>query len=158
MLKFEFEVDLRDPRYDCFDPVYKCNIVMNGDIWPSAAHYYQAQKFPHDKMLQDAIRKCDDVKYLYKIVAANRKLVRSDFEYIKYNVMLEAMMAKFVQGAGLRDMLLSTGHRKFISSSKDKFWGNGCRGEGQKKLISILTVIRHTFQSVHDPLGVVFPK
>lgn len=69
--------------------------------------------------------------------------MRSDWDSIKYSVMEECVLAKFVQHKDLRERLLSTGTEYIIEDSKiDYYWGCGADGTGKNKLGLILMTVR----------------
>lgn len=69
--------------------------------------------------------------------------IRSDWEAVKDNIMLQVVYAKFTQHPALTQMLLSTGDSKLIEASPtDYYWGEGKDGSGQNKLGLILQLVR----------------
>jgi ribA/ribD-fused uncharacterized protein len=70
-------------------------------------------------------------------------MIRSDWEAIKDDLMLEAVFAKFLQNSRLALMLLQTEERELTEHSKlDGYWGDGGDGSGKNKLGSILMQVR----------------
>ena len=58
-------------------------------------------------------------------------------------VMLKALLAKFIQHKGLRMLLIKTGSRQLVEhTSNDNFWGDGGDGTGQNNLGKLLMKIR----------------
>lgn len=118
--------------------------VFIDDIsWPTAEHYYQAQKFTlqeHRELIRiqlspmlaksKANDMCDQTK-------------RADWQEIKDSVMLKALRAKFSQHPDLEKKLLTSGEREIIEGpTKDKYWGDPGDGTGQNKLGKLLMSIR----------------
>ena len=61
----------------------------------------------------------------------------------KLDAMRRALCCKFSTHAGLRDLLLSTGHSMLIEASpKDGYWGCGCDQKGDNHLGQLLMEIR----------------
>lgn len=74
------------------------------------------------------------------------KLVRSDWDLVKIDIMRVAVWAKFEQHMSVRSLLLSTGDAELVEASpNDYVWGTGLDGTG-KNLLGIL------LQSVRDEL------
>ena len=69
--------------------------------------------------------------------------LRSDWDEVKYQVMTECVLAKFVQHRDLRERLLSTGDEHLIEDSQsDFYWGCGSDGTGKNCLGRILMSVR----------------
>ncbi len=67
----------------------------------------------------------------------------SNWDEIKYSVMAECVLAKFVQHRDLRERLLSTGSEYLIEDSPaDSWWGCGADGKGANNLGRILMATR----------------
>lgn len=65
--------------------------------------------------------------------------MRPDWDQIKYKIMSECVLAKFVQHRDIRERLLSTGTEYLIEDSVvDFYWGRGKDGSGQNNLGRIL--------------------
>ena len=68
---------------------------------------------------------------------------RSDWEAVKLDVMYKALLAKFSQNNGLKELLKGTGERKLIEHSfYDSFWGDGGDNTGQNYLGKLLMQLR----------------
>ena len=68
---------------------------------------------------------------------------RSDWEAVKLDVMYKALLAKFSQNHGLKELLKGTGERKLIEHSfYDSFWGDGGDNTGQNYLGKLLMQLR----------------
>ena len=69
--------------------------------------------------------------------------LRNDWEKVKCDVMLKALLAKFTQHEDLKRLLLSTGNRHLVEhTSNDSFWGDGGNGSGQNNLGRLLMEVR----------------
>jgi ribA/ribD-fused uncharacterized protein len=73
--------------------------------------------------------------------------MRDDWDQIKYDIMKECVLAKFVQHHDLLEQLLETGDEELIEDSPvDWFWGCGADGTGKnmlgKALMEIRTLLR----------------
>ena len=75
--------------------------------WPTAEHYFQAQKFAGTEH-EEAIRALNSPMIAARM-GRNRALpLRADWEAVKDDVMQEALRAKFMQHPALKALLLST--------------------------------------------------
>lgn len=117
-------------------------IEIDGTIWPSVEHYYQAQKFP-DPALQEKIREAQKPVIAKSLAVKYRQRARADWDEIKDAVMERPVRAKFAQHAELRALLLSTGDEPLAEAApNDYYWGIGEDGTGQNKLGLLLMRIR----------------
>ena len=88
-------------------------ISLRKKIWPTAEHYFQAQKFKAKKD-QEEIRKANSPMLAARMGRDRKRNLRRDWESVKVSVMREALAAKFTQHDSLRALLLSTGNAKLI--------------------------------------------
>lgn len=117
-------------------------IELDGRIWPTSEHYFQAQKFADDEV-RESIRKANSPMLAAKLGRDRQKSLRRDWESVKVGVMKEAVRAKFEQHAELAALLISTGHAELIEhTANDNYWGDGGDGRGQNMLGQILVEIR----------------
>ena len=69
--------------------------------------------------------------------------MRPDWNEIKDDIMLKALMAKFTQHKDIREILLSTGEAKLIEHTKnDTYWADGGDGRGKNMLGVLLMKVR----------------
>ena len=117
-------------------------IKIDGSVWPTSEHYFQAQKFD-DETVRQKIRKTRNPGEAARL-GRNRKFkLKRNWDNTKINVMRKAVTAKFLQHAELKDMLLSTGDAKLIEHTvNDNFWGDGGDGSGKNMLGKILMAVR----------------
>jgi len=116
------------------------SVEMDGQIWSTSEHYYQAQKTT-DFVLQEEIRQTPcpgDSKRL------GAKLpIRPDWNEVKDDVMRRVVKAKFEQHPDLKEMLLGTGDAVLIEHTEnDRYWGDGGNGKGKNMLGKILMEVR----------------
>jgi len=126
-------------EYYEFSNFYKTkNLCINGENWMSLEHFFQAQKFSHNKEYYDLIRMADTPNkafclakqkksrfsstwYVNKNVYPNIKVndmidlskqnnivIRSDWESVKIDIMRFIVYQKFLQDCTLRNKLLNT--------------------------------------------------
>jgi len=118
-------------------------IALKKKRWPTAEHYFQAQKFK-DTQHQEQIRKANSPMLAARLGRDRKKKLRKDWESVKDNIMYDAVIAKFTQHDDLKKMLLSTGDTKIIEhTSNDSYWGDGGNGRGRNMLGIILMRVRN---------------
>jgi hypothetical protein len=117
-------------------------IEIDGAIWPSVEHYYQAQKFA-DLALQEKIRTAKKPVIAKSLAAKYRQRARADWNEAKAAVMERAVRAKFAQHEALRALLLATGEEPLAEAAPNEYyWGVGEDGTGQNKLGLLLMHLR----------------
>lgn len=134
--------------YGCFSNFYPSQITLKEKIWPTTEHYFQAMKFegnPYEETIRNA-----KTPNKAALLGRSRKVpLRDDWEDIKYNIMKEAVLAKFTQHQDLRHNLISTHNRKLIEHTPgDKCWGDGGDGSGTNWLGKILMEIREDLKII----------
>lgn len=133
---------LKTGEYGCFSNFAAFPILLDGKLWPTSEHYFQAQKF-EDVNDQEAIREEKSPMIAARMGRDRKKNLRRDWESVKVSVMTEAVRAKFTQHEELRDILLGTGDAKLVEHTEnDNYWGDGGDGSGKNMLGQILMRIR----------------
>ena len=125
-----------------FSNYWPVTIILDGKVWHSTEHYYQAQK-TLDRDYQERIRLAatsDDAKRL----GNNDEIVlRPDWDTYKITAMRIALWAKFTQDPALKEKLLATGDRELVENSpRDYYWGIGADGSGRSMLGKLLMELR----------------
>lgn len=122
-------------------------ILLDGEVWPTVEHYFQAQKFK-DLALRKKIRGLNSPSQAAKMGRDRKNKLRDDWESVKIDVMRKAVMAKFTQHSDLRELLCSTGTVTLVEHTvNDTFWADGGDGSGKNWLGKILMEVRATFQA-----------
>ena len=117
-------------------------IEIDGTLWPTSEHYYQARKFA-DRDRQERIRQLPKAVAAKRYASKYRAQVRPDWGAVKDAVMERALRAKFTQHESLRELLLGSGEETIEeNSARDYYWGIGEDGTGQNKLGLLLMRIR----------------
>lgn len=117
-------------------------IKLDGKMWHTTEHYFQAQKF-EDKQYQEKIRKELSPMIAARLGRDRKQKLRNDWESVKNNVMEKALLAKFTQHEELKELLISTGDAKLIEhTSNDAYWGDGGDGKGKNFLGRLLMKVR----------------
>lgn len=117
-------------------------IALEGRVWPTSEHYFQAQKFL-DESYRESIRAEPSPMIAARMGRSRAHPIRPDWEAVKEDVMRAAVRAKFTQHAALRELLRGTGDAVLIEHTKnDAYWGDGGDGSGRNRLGAILMEVR----------------
>lgn len=129
-------------EYGCFSNFAHYGFKLEGKMWMTSEHYFQAQKFCGTEY-EEIIRLLDKPMRAAEM-GRNRTLpLREDWERVKDNIMRKTVCAKFKQNKEIRDILLSTGNETIIEkTTNDYYWGCGKDGSGKNMLGIILMEVR----------------
>ena len=117
-------------------------IKLDGKMWHTTEHYFQAQKFA-DQQYQEKIRAERSPMIAARLGRDRKQKLRHDWESVKNNVMKKALVTKFTQHEDLKKLLISTGDAKLIEHTvNDAYWGDGGDGKGQNFLGLLLMQVR----------------
>lgn len=129
-------------EYGCFSNFSHHQFIINGKIWRTSEHYFQAQKF-HNSKYEEIIRSLDSPMKAAEMGRDRNLPLRKDWEDVKYSVMKKANFEKFKQNAEIREILFSTGNEEIIENTvHDYYWGCGKNGTGKNILGIILMEVR----------------
>jgi ribA/ribD-fused uncharacterized protein len=132
------KIDSFKGEYRWLSNFYLAEVVLDGFVYPSSEHAYQAAK-----TLNLEERRAILSMSVSEAKKAGRKVtLRSDWEDIKLDVMLRLLRQKFAHPE-LRSKLVATGDAELVEGNwwNDTFWGV-CRGVGQNNLGKLLMVVR----------------
>lgn len=117
-------------------------VTLDGKVWPSSEHYYQAQKFL-DIDLQEKVRTAA-TPYLAAQIGRDPNLpMREDWDDVKDGVMLKVLRAKFTQYKVLFDLLRSTNNAHLYEHTKnDCYWADCGDRSGKNRLGEELMQVR----------------
>lgn len=133
-------------EYGEFSNFAPYRISLDGRVWPTSEHYFQAQKF-RDKPHQEEIRHANSPMIAARMGRSRKRPLRKDWESVKDQVMREAVLAKFTQHDDLRALLISTREAKLVEhTTNDSYWGDGGDGSGKNMLGHILMEVREQLQ------------
>lgn len=129
-------------EYGSFSNFAPYPIEVDGKVWPTAEHYFQAQKFVGTEH-EEALRLEPSPMVVARMGRDRKKPLRPDWEAVKDDLMRKAVMAKFTQHADLRAQLLGTGDAQIVEhTTNDSYWGDGGDGSGKNMLGIILMNVR----------------
>jgi ribA/ribD-fused uncharacterized protein len=136
--------------YGCFANFSPHGFDLDGHWWPTAEHYYQAQKFV-DPRWAELIRRAPTPKRAAELGRDRNAPLRRDWDRIKDDVMRRAVAAKFGAHADLRAILLGTGDQEIVEdTTTDHYWGRGSTGTGRNMLGRILMRTRTRLRAELD--------
>lgn len=129
-------------QYDFLDNTYPCLVMLEGDLYPSAEHAFQAAK-TQCKEARLRIRDCMDGLTARRAGAHLRDgNERAWYDGTRDEIMEAVLADKFSRNKFLRSRLIATGEAELIfSSDQDKYWGM-VRGRGENKLGIALMALR----------------
>lgn len=107
-------------------------IEVDGFVYPTNEHYYQASKF-NDEKLHKTVRECESPGRAFKYGRnpGYKDKIRSDWDKYRLEAMRKALHAKFTQHDSLKQLLLGTGDVLIVEDSPvDTFllWFHPLRG------------------------------
>ncbi|AFY59724.1 NADAR family protein [Synechococcus sp. PCC 6312] len=143
-----------DHPYGCFSNFSRHGFHLAGCYWPTAEHYYQAQKFINTghAYLSQRIQLAPTPGEAAQIGRDPRHPLRPDWEKVKLEVMYAAIQAKFQTHSDIRGILLGTGEEDLVENSPvDSFWGCGANGNGSNHLGRLLMQLRQELRQENSP-------
>lgn len=128
--------------YGAFSNFSAHPIILKETTWPTTEHYFQAQKFSGTEH-EERIRLASSPMIAARMGRDRAKPLRSDWEFVKEDIMRQALRAKFTQHEELRELLLGTGEASLVEHTKnDRYWGDGGDGSGLNRLGALLMELR----------------
>lgn len=141
----------RSKDYYEFSNFYPASIRINGKLWPTTEHYFQAMKFKNP-VLQERVCKCKTPSEAAKLGRDRSLPLRADWESVKEGFMKKALIAKFSQHDDLKFMLLSTKNAHIVEASPiDGYWGWGDDKKGKNRLGYLLMEVREELRAETKP-------
>eukprot|EP00741_Cyanophora_paradoxa_P020744 tig00021293_g20023.t2 len=131
-----------EPYYELSNLAEGYPVKLGGRTWPSAEHYYQAQKFGGNELLIYRLLGLPRPQDAGEFAKKHIPEIRNDWEFVKPNAMYAAVKAKFEQHAPLRALLLETvGSTLVMQAEEGNFLGR--KDEyGENMLGRILMIVR----------------
>lgn len=100
---------------------------LEGVVWPSIEHYYQAMKFQQSAPSHyEKIRLAKTAKLARRLGRSRFNSIRKDWFDVKRVVMTRAVYTQCKTHKQVRQALLETNERKILENSQyDYYWGCG---------------------------------
>lgn len=128
--------------YGCFSNFAAYPFELDGVIWPTTEHYFQAQKFAGTEHVEE-LRAVTSPMVVARMGRSRSRPLRADWNEVKDDVMRRAVLRKFETHADIRELLLGTGDEELVEkTSDDYYWGCGTDGTGKNMLGKILVEVR----------------
>ncbi len=128
--------------YGCFSNFSAHGFDLDGHSWPTAEHYFQAQKFVGTRHA-DLVRRASTPLRAAELGRDRARPLRRDWDRVKDDVMRRAVADKFITHADIRAVLLATGDAVIVEDTgSDHYWGRGRNGNGKNMLGRILMSTR----------------
>ena len=141
-------IDSFDGEFAFLSNFYEVPVEWEGITYPSTEHAFQAAK-----VINPAIRmKIAAEPTPGRAKRAGRSVqLRHDWEQVKFDIMLDIVMAKFRQHPDLAEALLDTGDAELIEGNtwNDTTWGV-YNGKGLNWLGKILMMVRCQLKLEHQ--------
>lgn len=129
-------------EYGCFSNFADYPVEIDGKVWPTTEHYFQAQKF-FDAVHQESIRREKSPMIAAQMGRDRKRPLRPDWGAVKVGVMRKAVHAKFLQHPDIKEILVATGDAMLVEhTTNDAYWGDGGDGRGRNMLGQILMEVR----------------
>ena len=128
-------------EYGCLSNFSRHGFELGGCYWPTAEHYFQAQKFAGTDYEMHVARASTAKEALTRGRVRTVPL-RADWEAVKDVVMRAAVGRKFETHADIRAVLLGTGDEALVENAPGYYWGCGADGTGLNRLGQILMDVR----------------
>jgi ribA/ribD-fused uncharacterized protein len=126
--------------------LFAAPVEIDGVIWPTSEHYYQAMKHNDIVVIEKVRRQKKPLNAKFVSRKACKRLKRWPDDEHKLSSMRKAIKAKFDQHTILRGKLLKTMPLKIIENSpKDPYWGVGPNGEGKNMMGLLLMELREQY-------------
>ena len=127
-------------KYRFLSNFWPCDVLYDGVWFPSTEHAYQAAK-TLDPHLREAIKNLDTPGKTKR--AGKNLIIRTNWDVIRINVMMELVLFKFAYHNNLKLKLLATAPEELIEGNtwNDTCWGV-CNGKGENMLGKTLMRVR----------------
>ncbi|HET7714280.1 MAG TPA: NADAR family protein [Bauldia sp.] len=122
-------------------------IEIDGEVWPSVEHYYQASKFA-DPEMRDKIRLAPKPVIAKKLAQKYSGRMRADWTTLRDDVMERALRDKLARHRTIRELLMTTGEEELIETAPDRYWGIGRDGAGENRLGRLWMKLREELKAI----------
>jgi ribA/ribD-fused uncharacterized protein len=144
-------------EYGYFSNFAPYPIFIDGFMWLTVEHYFQANKFDNFE-IRDRIRLLKSPMMAAKEGRSKKNPLRDDWEQTKDELMKKALLFKFLQHHQLKIELLNTRDAVLIEhTSNDKYWADGGDGSGSNRLGQLLMNVREEIRQICDNPHIYLP-
>jgi len=139
---------VRESPYGCFSNFSAHPFELDGKLWPTSEHYFQAQKFAGTSS-EEEIRRAQGPMRAATMGRNRHRPLRPDWDAVKDDIMRRAVRRKFETHSDIRTILLATGDEEIVENApRDYYWGCGADGTGNNVLGKILMDVREELRQV----------
>ncbi|WP_421829165.1 NADAR family protein [Larkinella sp.] len=132
-------------------------IYVEREMWATVEHYFQASKFENNEV-RKKIKSFNSPMKAAQEGRSRNYVIRADWESVKDSIMLNGLIAKFLQHQELKVELLKTEDAILIEDSfNDSYWANGGDGKGKNRLGKLLMDVREIIITISNDTNIVFP-
>ena len=133
--------------YGCFSNFSRHAISLDGRMWPTTEHYFQAQKYIGTPRY-DQIANAESPRIAADLGRDRGLPLRADWEQVKDDSMRKCVREKVLQHPQIKDLLMNTGEEEIVEDSPiDWYWGCGKDGTGKNMLGKILMEVREELKN-----------
>jgi len=126
-------------------------VEFDGQWYPTAEHYFQAQKFVGTPVAEQ-IRTTATPKEANALGRHLQLPLRTDWEMVKDDIMLTVLRRKFAMHKDLQKQLLATENEDLIEDDvTNEYWACGANGKGRNRLGQLLMQVRKELRSRGKP-------
>ena len=126
---------------DVYSNMALLDIEIDGKVWPSTEHYFQAMKFDDDDY-REKIR-LEPNPYRAAVMGGTRKYsIRKDWDDLRVDVMRQALAAKVSQHPRVQEILAGSKGKIIDYTASGSFWGIGDDGNGTNMVGVLLMELR----------------
>lgn len=126
-------------KYEFLSNMYPTILYINGEMYPSAEHAFQAMKSLNrdDRIAVSVCRSGKEAKEAGRLLT-----LRDDWEDVKVDIMLSILKAKFEDPELAQKLRETNGHTLVEENTwGDDFWGT-CNNRGRNMLGELLMKVR----------------
>jgi len=132
--------------YGAFSNLYRREVRLEGNLFPTAEHAYQAGKARRPEVRDWILAAPSPALLAMAAHGLYQWDIVPDWSRIKFDRMRAVLRAKFTQHADLRDLLLSTGAARLVEAGTvdnavNRLWGE-VNGKGKNMLGVLLMELR----------------
>lgn len=141
------KIDRFSGEYDFLSNFYETDVYLDGELYPSVEHAFQAAKTTNPKE-REKVRLAKTPGWA-KRIGRSVKLIEN-WEGIKESIMEELLRSKFDNNELIREKLLATGE-VFLEEGntwRDREWGV-YNGQGKNKLGFLLMKVRDSYNRMY---------
>ena len=139
---------INEVPYGVFSNFSAHPFTLEGQLWPTSEHYFQAQKFIGHPEHQDEIRLAATPMEAAEKGRERHRPLRPDWNAVRDDAMRRALTAKFAAHPELIELLLATGDETLIEkTTNDYYWGCGTEGTGKNRLGELLMELRNELRT-----------